>query len=169
VGARQYVQRWREIIADPTRADADPLLHAWRSVRLTADDGSMLGLSTEAMNNLVKTVPRHRLAFEYLMACHLLRNEQTEIISRLPMLRSLDYAELPRHYAEALLVYSLKTGKPVDAQGWTVDPNLQQQLGEIRSVVTRSGGDDRRAYEILAPQYGDTYMFYSMFSVCGLK
>lgn len=135
---------------------------------MTRDDTST-ALSVAAIKSLVETNPDHRLAFEYLMACHLLRNERVEIISHLPLLKPLGYTQLPRHYAEALLVHSLRTGTPVDAQGWIIDPDLQRHFGEIRSIVTEARGDDRRVFDTLVPKYGDSYMFYSMFNLCGLK
>jgi len=170
VGSGQYVRRWEPILADPARAESDPLIQSWRKVRLTRDDTS-LGISEAAVKNIVDAAPDgdHRLAFEYLMACHLLRNERAEIISRLPLLKPLGYTQLPRHYAEALLVQSLRTGAPLDMQGWTLDPDLQRQFQDIRTIVTESRGNDRRVYETLVPKYGDTYMFYSMFNLCGLK
>lgn len=168
VGAGQYVRRWGPVVTDPARGETDALLQSSRKVRVARDDTST-ALSVAAMRDLVETVPDHHLAFEYLMACHLLRNERTEIMARLPLLRSLGYPRLPRHYAEALLVHSLRTATPVDSQGWAIDPAVQQQFGEIRRIVTESRGDDRKAFETLAPRYGDTYMFYSMFNLCGLK
>jgi hypothetical protein len=168
VGCREYVRRWKPIIADPARAEADPLIQSWRRVR-PARDSTSIGLTPAALQNLLEDVPDHRLAFEYLMACHLLKNERAELRSRLPLLKPLGYTQLPRHYAEALLVDSLMTGKPVDSQGWTIDPDLQRQFSDIRSIVTASGGNDQVVYETLVPKYGDTYMFYSMFGLCGLK
>jgi hypothetical protein len=35
--------------------------------------------------------------------------------------------------------------------------------------VTQTRGNDQRLFEMLSPLYGDTYMFYSMFNLCGLK
>jgi len=168
VGCREYVRRWEPILTDPARAETDPLLQLWRRVRPTRDSTS-IRLSAAALRNLLEDVPDHRLAFEYLMACRLLKNERVELIRLLPMLKPLGYTQLPRHYAEALLVESLMTGKPVDAQGWTLDADLQRQFGEIRRVVTESRGNDQAVYETLVPKYGDTYMFYSMFDLCGLK
>jgi hypothetical protein len=168
VGGGEYLRRWDRIVADPAQVERDALLQSWRKVKVARDDTSTT-LSVAAVKSLVETVPNHRLAFEYLMACHLLRNERTEIISRLPLLGSLGYTRLPRHYAEALLVESLRTGAPLDAQGWTIEPALRQQFGEIRGIVTEARGDDRRVFEALVPKYGDSYMFYSMFNLCGLK
>ncbi|MEN6428257.1 MAG: DUF6057 family protein [Phycisphaerales bacterium] len=168
VGCREYVRRWQPIMADPALAETDPLIQSWRRARLTRDDTS-IALSPATIETLLGTIPDHRLAFEYLMACHLLRNERVQLIGRLSLLKPLGYTQLPRHYAEALLVHSLMTGTPVDAQGWTIDPDLQRQFWEIRNVVTESRGDDRMVYETLVPKYGGTYMFYSMFNLCGLK
>jgi hypothetical protein len=168
VGSRQYVRRWQPMVADPARAETDPLLESWRRARPTRDDTS-LGISPVALRNLLEDKPDHRLAFEYLMACILLRNERAELISRLPLLRPLGYTQLPRHYAEVLLVHSLATGTPAETHGWTIDPDVQRQFWEIRRIVTESHGNDQMVFDTLAPKYGDTYMFYSMFNLCGLK
>ncbi len=167
-GSRQYVRRWQPLVADPARAETDPLLESWRGGRPTRDDTS-LGISPLALRNLLEDKPDHRLAFEYLMACILLRNERGELISRLPLLKALGYTQLPRHYAEAVLVQSLKTGTPAEVQGWTIDPDVQRQFREIRRIVTETRATDRMLFDTLAPRYGDTYMFYSMFNLCGLK
>jgi len=103
------------------------------------------------------------------MACILLRNEYGELIKHLALLEPLGYKQLPRHYAEALLVNSMLTGTPVETQGWTIDPDVQRQFWEIRRIVTETGGNDRIIFETLVPKYGDTYMFYSMFHQCGLR
>ncbi len=167
-GSRQYVRRWQPIVADPVRAQTDPLLESWRRGRPTRDETS-LGVSPLALRDLLEDKPDHRLAFEYLMACMLLRNERGELIRRLPLLRPLGYTQLPRHYAEVLLVHSLAAGTPAEAQGWTIDPDVQRQFEEIRRIVTETRGSDQMVFDMLAPKYGDTYMFYSMFNLCGLK
>jgi len=168
VGSRQYVRRWQSILADPAQAETDPLLQSWRRFKPTRNDTS-IGISPVALRNLLEDTPGHRLAFEYLMACILLRNELEELIKRLPLLKPLGYKQLPRHYAEALLVHSLQTGTPVDAHGWTIDPDIQRQFWEIRRIVTNLQGNDQMVFDTLAPKYGDTYMFYSMFRQCGLR
>jgi hypothetical protein len=167
-GARRYVRRWGPLVADPVQADSDPLLESWRQVRPIRDDTS-LGVSPAALRNLLEDRPEHRLAFEYLMACLLLRNERDELIRRLPLLKPLGYGRLPRHYAEAVLAQSLRAGTPPDVRGWTIDPDVQRQFWEIRRIVTETHRNDQILFDVLAPKYGDTYMFYSMFQQCGLK
>ncbi len=168
VGCRQYVHRWQPVMVDPNRAESDPLLQSWRRVKPIRDNTS-IGISPIALKNLLEDTPKHRLAFEYLMACILLKNEYGELIKHLSLLKPLGYEQLPRHYAEALLVHSLLTGTPVDAQGWTIDPDVQRQFREIRRIVTEIHGNDQIVFDTLVPKYGDTYMFYSMFHQCGLR
>jgi len=168
VGCRQYVRRWQSVLADPAQAEIDPLLQSWRRVKPTRDDTS-IGISPVVLKNLLEDTPGHRLAFEYLMACILLRNEHGELIRFLPLLKPLGYKQLPRHYAEAMLVHSLLTGTPVDAHGWTIDPDVQRQFWEIRRIMTEVHGNDQIVFDTLVPKYGETYMFYSMFRQCGLR
>jgi len=168
VGCREHVRRWQHVMADPAQVQTDALIQSWRRVKRASDDTSM-GVSLATLKSLLEDTPDHRLAFEYLMAGHLLKHQRLELMSRLPLLRPLGYTQLPRHYAEALLVHSLMTGTPVDAQGWTIEPDLQRQFREIRGIATEARGNDRAVFDTLVPKYGDTYMFYSMFDLCGLK
>ena len=46
---------------------------------------------------------------------------------------------------------------------------MQRQFHEIRNIVNRAGGNDKVVFDTLRPKYSDTYMFYSMFDLCGLK
>jgi len=168
VGCRAQIRRWRDVVADPTLAQTDALVRAWRQAGFRRDYAST-GISVVMLKRLLQDVPHHRLAFEYLMACYLLKHQRVELVKHLPLLRPLGYRQLPRHVAEALLVHSLETRTPVNAQGWAIDADLQRQFREIRGVVARAQGDHQAAFNTLVPKYGDSYVFYSMFNVCGGK
>lgn len=168
VGCREYVRRWQPVMADPAQVETDALVQSWRRMRPTRDHTSM-GVSQATLKRLVQENPGHRLAFEYLMASYLLRHQRVELMSHLSLLKPLGYTQLPRHYAEALLVHSLETGTPVQLQGWAIGPDVQSQFREIRSIVTRVQRGRQAVFDALAPKYGNTYMFYSMFEVCGIE
>jgi hypothetical protein len=169
VGCREYVRRWQDVVAEPARAQSDPLIGTWRQAQGTVDY-AIAGISFEPMlKRLLKERPGHRLAFEYLMAHYLLKHQRAEFASCLPLLRPLGYSRLPRQYAEALLVHSLETKTPVNAQGWTIEPEVHAQFQEIRAVVKNARGNNQAVFDTLARQYGDSYTFYSMFNVCGAK
>lgn len=168
-GSGPYVRRWRDLVVDPAGAQVDPQIQAWRQAQGISDH-AVAGISFESMlKRLLQEKPGHRLAFEYLMAHHLLKHQRAEFIGLLPLLRPLGYAGLPRHYAEAMLVYALETKRPVDEQGWTIEPAVHAQFREIAGVVRNARGNAQTVFDTLAKAYGDTYTFYSMFNVCGVK
>jgi hypothetical protein len=166
-GGRAYARPWQEIVADPARADSHRLLRAWRRVRGTRDY-AVGGISFEPLlKSLLQDTPEHRLAFEYLMAYYLLKHQRDEFVQCLPLLRPLGYRQLPRQYAEALLVYSLETKRPAEACGWTVGQDVRNQFREFTGAVQAGRGDGQAVFDLLAPRYGGTYMFYSLFNTCG--
>lgn len=168
-GCQKYVRKWHNIMADPTLAESDSAIHNWRRVK-GKSDYAVGGIAIESMlKRLLQDTPDHRLAFEYLMANYLLKHQRAELLRCLPLLGSLGYRELPRHCAEAVLVHALETRSPADARGWMISSDVQNQFREISLVVRNARGDNQAAYDALAPQYGDTYTFYSMFNVCGVR
>ena len=133
-------------------------------------DSAVAGVSFEPLlKRLLQDTPGHRLAFEYLMAHYLLKHQRAEFVRCLPLLRPLGYRQLPRQYAEAVLVHALETRTSPEARGWTIGPDVQAQFREISSVVKNARGNNQAVFDALAPKYGDTYTFYSMFNVCGAK
>jgi len=169
VGCREYVRKWQNIIADPAQVQGHALIQAWRRAGHIRDY-AVMGISFEPMlKGLLRDSPDCRLAFEYLMAYYLLKHQRVQFVNYLPLLRTFRYQQLPRHYAEALLVHALETKTDVNAQGWTIEPDLQYQFREVMGIVKNARGDHQAAFDMLAPKYGDTYTFYSMFNVCGVK
>jgi hypothetical protein len=56
-GCRQHVRRWQSLLADPARAETDPLLESWRKAQPVRDDTS-LGISPVALRNLLAAEAR---------------------------------------------------------------------------------------------------------------
>ncbi|NLZ05326.1 MAG: hypothetical protein GXY19_09150 [Phycisphaerae bacterium] len=168
-GGRAMARRWEDAIADPARADSDPLIGAWRRTQATTNH-AVGGISFEPLlKRLLQDHPDHRLAFEYLMAHFLLTHQRAELVRCLPLLGPLGYTRLPRHWAEAVLVHALETKTTPDAQGWTIEPDVYNQFREITTVVRGAQGNNQAVFDRLAPKYGDTYTFYSLFNTCGAR
>jgi hypothetical protein len=169
VGGGPYLRQWQDVIADPARAASHLLLQAWRRVQGTADS-AVAGVSFEPLlKRLLQDTPGHRLAFEYLMAHYLLKHQRAEFVRFLPLLRPLGYHQLPHQYAEAVLVHALETRTSPETAGWTIESDVQAQFREISGVAKNARGNNQAAFDALAPKYGDTYTFYSMFNVCGAR
>jgi hypothetical protein len=135
-----------------------------------SEDSAVGGIAFEPMlKRLLADTPDHRLAFEYLMGHYLLKHQRAELVSCLPLLRPFGYTQLPRQVAEAVLVHALETRTAPQTLGWTIEPEVQTQFRAIADIVKNARGNNQAAFDTLAPRYGDTYTFYSMFNVCGAK
>ncbi len=168
-GSRAYVRDWQDAVADPAEAESHPLIQAWRRVQ-GSEDHAVGGISFEPLlKRLLAETPNHRVAFEYLMAHYLLKHQRKEFVGYLPLLKSLGYSHLPRQYTEAVLVYSLETKTSPETYGWAIDADVNNQFRRIGGIVKNARGNNQAAFDTLAPQYGDTYTFYSMFNVCGAR
>jgi hypothetical protein len=119
--------------------------------------------------DLLRDHPDNRMAFEYLTAYYLLRNMRAELAANLYRVRDLGYDHLPRHYAEALVVHTNQIRQPIDLQGWSIDPAMTDQLREITATWRSLAGNRQAAMAALAPRFGDTYTFYSIFNLSGVK
>lgn len=168
-GCGRWVRDWQGVVADPAQSENHSLLRAWRRVR-GCEDHAVGGVSFEPLlKRLLQETPDHRLAMEYLMANYLLKHQRGDFISCLPRLKSLGYGRLPRQYTEAVLVYSLETKTSPETQGWSIDPDVNEQFRRIGGIVKGARGNNQAAFDTLASQYGDTYTFYSLFNVCGAR
>jgi hypothetical protein len=131
-----------------------------REVRDTAPD--------ELMLTLLANQPKNRMAFDYLMAYYLLTLQQDKVVSQFYRLKDLGFQRLPRHYAEAALIARDKTRGQIDLQGWQIDPEIEKQYRAITGRARESRLDRRKMAEALAPEFGNSYFFYSMFHASGV-
>jgi hypothetical protein len=166
---RETASRWLEEMKEPSRLAADASVASGRRWRRQTDHEVRLVSYDQILLDLLRDHPDNRIAFEYLTAYYLLRNMRAELAANLYRVRDLGYGRLPRHYAEALVVHTNQIRQPLDLQGWSIDPGLTDQLRQITATWTGLGGDRQAAMAALAPQFGNTYTFYSIFNLSGVK
>lgn len=117
--------------------------------------------------SLLEGNPANRMAFEYLMAFYLLKHDQESFIANLYRLDDMGYERIPTHWEEGILIYSSKTQKPVNLYGRQMSDDTQERLKNYLAVF-KACKSRKDAYSALAPQFGNSYFFYSMFTVSGL-
>jgi len=108
---------------------------------------------------LLAANPTNRMAYEYLMAYHLLDLELKEAVERLPLLDRYHYAGIPRPYEEALLLFQQAAGVQAELKGRTIRPETVQRFGQFREALGRVLGKAGEQ-ESLAASFGDTYWYY---------
>ena len=113
---------------------------------------------------LLQTNPEHRLAFEYLMAYYMLQKDIERVILCMNnFFENFDYADIPVHYEEALVVYKdlLKAGDEFYIQ-YPVSLATRERFDRYFQAYKAAQGN-RRGIEQLEKQFGNTYWFYVNF------
>jgi hypothetical protein len=136
-----------------------------QSLRLLAmkEDHPLLDLPPEAMLScLLEKNGKNRMAFEYLMAWHLSNRQLTRFIQRLTELRDLGYETLPRHYEEAVMVYTAAARTAIQLD-YKPREQVQQRMKHFLGVLQSHGGDRQAALAELTRHHGNTYAFYNVY------
>jgi hypothetical protein len=110
-----------------------------------------------------------RMAFEYLMAAHLLTKRLDVFVANLDRLDDFGYSQIPRHYEEAILLYSAAMKKTVDLQGRTISQESHQSFTNFFRILDSYGEDKQAAFSELVKDYGDSFLLYYLYNRSGMK
>jgi hypothetical protein len=113
---------------------------------------------------------RNRMAFEYLEAYYLLTNQLDKFIGALGRLDDFDYSGLPRAYEEAILLYSYLTKKKIEIPGCEISVKSRERFDGFNNIyIGRYRASKMLALNELAKDYGDSYFFYYLYGLSGVK
>ncbi|MHC4722152.1 MAG: DUF6057 family protein, partial [Planctomycetota bacterium] len=117
----------------------------------------------------------NRMAFEYLMAWYLLNGRLEDFTQNLNRLDDFGYTDIPRHYAEAVLLYTGITGRIVDLHGRKINVQTVSRFTDFMQRTQsykyhlqnafKSASNDSADYDNLSDSYylrdfQDTYYYY---------
>jgi len=121
-------------------------------------------ISSAKLDLLLKRNPKNKMAFEYMTAYHLLSANIKGIWDHLPDFKALNYAKIPRHVQEALIIIPTMTPNfdPNILKGW-IDPITFNHFAAYRQILAKYKGDKNGARYELQNQFSGTYWYYLMF------
>lgn len=158
-----------------TRLQADPNLCGderitqLRSVGMKADAPSIFLPAEWQLQTLLEENGGNRMAFEYLMSSYLLNRQLDKLIACLDHLDAVGLAHLPRHYQEAVLIYAYTKRQSVFLHGRQIAPQTKQNIEQFSQTFNRFGKDKQAALRELAGRYGDSYFFFNLYGLSGVK
>jgi hypothetical protein len=133
-------------------------------------DRNFASVDENILLDLLEKNKRNRMAFEYLMGFYLLMGQLDKFIGNLDRLDDFDYARIPRVYEEAILFYNYQTQTKVELRGREISPQSHERLKNFLSVFFgRYREDKNAAFNELAREYGDSYIFYCLYGQSGMK
>ena len=161
---RDWAERYLELLdTDPNLATDQRIQHL-RSLVLKREFPTVLPPSPGMFLGLLEKNPRNRIAFEYMMASHLLNKRLATFANYVPQFEQIGYKTLPTHFEEAALAYVYGTRKPLHMGNYPPREALRRQTETVLGILTRHGGDKRAALPELAPKYRHTYLFYYLYA-----
>lgn len=162
-----YGRQARDILR---RLDADPQLtgdveiERLRSIMLVEDwVASIDGIAENSLLKLLERNRHNRMAFEYLMAHYMLTGKLEKVAANIHRLNDFDYKGIPRHYEEAILLYTGITGKKIDLHGQYISRETLERFDEFRRIFSRLKHDVRAASNALKSDFRNSYFFYYVF------
>ncbi|MBT4498138.1 MAG: tetratricopeptide repeat protein [Gemmatimonadetes bacterium] len=154
---REFVRRYRDIIADTAAADRHfaHLRSRIPTVEFDCDLGRILDLLA-----LQKSDPGNRLAFEYLTAwCLLAKTSLPLVVDNIHRFAEAGYTSLPIHCQEALMLWESSTGTAIDTRGFAYDAETRSRFGRFMQQLQRYPSTSGARVGLQAA-FGGTYMYY---------
>lgn len=163
--ADDYLERLEK---DPLCND-DPGIQYARSVMLTEDNLRRKTVATDDFYLvLLNRNPKNKMAFEYLMARYMLTGQLAKFIENINRLDDLQYTQIPRHYAEAALLYTALTGRVVDLKNRKIADRTIQRFADFVARTTRYNKNNvplQQQRALTYKNFSDTYYYYYYYSL----
>ncbi|MDI9433660.1 MAG: DUF6057 family protein, partial [Planctomycetota bacterium] len=99
----------------------------------------------------------------------MLTRQLEKFAAHLDRLDVLGYGAFPRHYEEAILVYAYATRQSVFLHGRQIQPQTRQRIEQFSQTFNRHNKDRQAALRELAAGYGDSYFFFNLYGLSGVK
>ena len=113
---------------------------------------------------LLNRNPKNKMAFEYMIAYHLLIGDLRELVRHIPDFATFGYTQLPVHVQEALLVIAAQTPNfDMNLLYRTVQRSTYDRFVQYQQTFMKNRNNINMAKEELHKQFNDTYWFYLMF------
>jgi len=154
--AKKYLQRLEK---DPLLSKDDQIQRI-RSFMLVEDS-----ISKTTPKDLLQKNKHNRMAFEYLMAFLLLTGQHDAVAQSIGYLDNFDYprGRIPRHLAEALLLYMAMTNKEADLHNRRINAGTLRRFQKFIQLFQRHKLVLQTAAKTLEKEFGDTYYYFYFF------
>jgi hypothetical protein len=115
-----------------------------------------------ALIYLLRSNPKNRIAYEYLMSSFLLQKDFDQFLKFLPMSQLMIYSDTPLVYQEALVyIKTLLPEWPESMNQYKISDDVQKRIERYADAFKNGGGKDAR---LMKQSFGNTYWYYVHFS-----
>jgi hypothetical protein len=165
----EWANNYLDLLQTDPNLSGDKYIQHLRSLCLNEDCPMYSLLKEKTLLLLLEKNSQNRMAFEYLMAYHMLNKNLSKLAQNLERLHDFDYPKLPTHYEEAAIIYMYRTKKPLQLSPYLPNPQIRQQIEDFSRLLMSYGRNKQAAYKELSKKFRNTYFFYLMFAPSGTK
>ncbi len=140
-----------------------------RAVCMDKDYPSVFFSRERMLCDLLEKNDENRMAYEYLSAWYMLNRQLEKSVGNIERLSDFAYRELPPLYEEVLLIYAYGTKKSIRLTGYQPKREARMRIEHFSQVFNRYGRNKPAAFDELAKDYGDSYFFYHIFGISGVR
>jgi hypothetical protein len=159
---RDWAFRYGSLMADDSLLEKDPAIRHLRAIMPGSDfiyhgigDGQNLDLA-----ELFRQKSNTKMAFEFLVANHLLFCRPDSIVSLVKDFERLGYSSIPRHCEEALVFCSAAQKRQFDLGKFRIKIETIDKFRDFMRILVHFNGDMQLASKDLIGKYGDTFWYY---------
>ena len=151
------------------RLETDPLLSEDDRIRrirtfiVTTEPLELTSVFGWQLQKLLQYNGKNKMAYEYLMADHLLNKRFDAFVEHIRYLDNFGYADIPRHYQEAILIYTAQTGKQIDLGNRKIAYETKRRFDDFRNIVRANKNERATKQKVLLKDFSDTYYYYCLF------
>jgi len=163
--ARDYLA----LLETDPELSTDRRVQKLRSVRMKKDHPVVSFATEKMLLTLLSENGKNKMAFEYLMSSYLLTKQLEKFIGQLGRLNELGYSQLPRHYQEAICIYTYGKDTPVFLHGYSVDPQVLREIEHFTKIFNQYGQNKQAAIHPLVQEFSGSYFFYHLYGFSGIR
>jgi hypothetical protein len=150
---------------NPAELAQDSTCGYMKSCMLKEDLISGNEIGSREFVRLLERNPQNRMAFEYIIAFYLLNANVKRVSDCVPFFRIVNYAKIPRHVQEALMVYASTIPKfDLNKLKGFVEPMIFNRFREYYDIIAKHKYNLISARLDLQTRFGDSYWYFLMYS-----
>ena len=158
---RKWAERHIRYLYNPDLGEEDPEITQYRDLLVRSNFFSEVnGLN---LQDLLKSHPENRMAYEYLLAS-LLLDRNLDVLAKVVLdLKYHGYSRMPLHIEEALIFYNFYEHQKVIPEGYSFSQETINRFNDYARTYTMFRTDRKVAAYELGKKYGNTYWYYLQF------
>ena len=112
---------------------------------------------------LLEQNKHNKMAFEYLMAFYMLKNQIDKVVENLHRLNDFDYPDMPRHIEEAVLLYMINKKEDVNMHGKLINIATEQSFRQFLNILEQFKTDKQQLFSEVIKNFGTSYFSYYLY------